>query len=166
MAGILLLGVACIWLICALKIAFVMSSDIKQKKYFWPVFLFLFLFLLIIPLGDEVVSGIQFHSMCKEIEKIHIDEKYAAGRDARISGKVYTLQPPGTLLVIDAESYKLSDAHSNEEIASYKIYHAHGGWLMGLLHISQTDSPLIFARTCGPGEEVSIFEKLNINILK
>ena len=164
MTGLLLIFVFGVWFMVAKWIASKIVADInspKAKKVAKPLILVL---LMLAPLADEVMGGVQFYALCSKEAVLKVDEDKAKDKTVTVNlsdGKNISSAP----LVIREQTWSYIDIKNSEEVISYKTLHAGGGWLIKNLGISETNAPLIFSGVCGPAEQKTIFSRLNIKVL-
>jgi hypothetical protein len=125
----------------------------------------LFLMLLITPLADEIVGVFQFRALCSEGTVVQVDEKKAFGRIVRYQRRGKDVYAANTVVKIRVDTASFKDVETDEILLSYKTYSATGGWLIRMLSISETNSPLIFNGYCAPKNEATVLKKLNIKEL-
>lgn len=148
MSGLLLIGVAILWLWLALFIARWAVKEIKAPLLQLAIATGIFTGLLIAPLGDEIVGKYQFKSLCHKNGRQQIDFQRIAGRKVLLSTGEYK-DVSGTILETSAARERLLDPKSMEPLVTYLDYRSKGGWLIRALGISQTNAPLMFDASCG-----------------
>lgn len=164
MTGLLLLVVLGIWLAFVIFITPKLTGWVRHTILKRVIQIVLFLSILVLPLADEIIGGIQFRELCRNAEAVKVDESKTVGRTVILKlsdGK----NVGGTAVAIREQSWKYVDHQNGEELLSYKTFRANGGWLISALGISETNAPLSFHNVCGPSDAKTIFKNLNIKII-
>ena len=140
MTGILLLIVVGAWLWVCIVIARGLMRRLGTNPWRWLLGPVVFATLLIAPVADEIVGGIQFKAMCEREAVLKIDAEKVRGRTLKQVG-VQSF-PANTVLRIERWQNSFVEAKSGEEMASYVWLRASGGWLIRALQISEGNAPL------------------------
>lgn len=157
MTGILLIAVSIAWLWTVVGVTNWATRLIERN---WLRLLtggLLFIGLMVLPVADEIIGGIQFRALCEQSKQVSVNRDKAAGRtitlrDAK-SGYVKSndRRIPNVALSIIEREFTWRDIETNELILSYKSLNVQGGWLIRLLGISEGDAPLLIENTsCMP----------------
>jgi hypothetical protein len=163
--GILLLPVVILWPIAALLVTWGIVSKINNEIRSAAAAIFLFPAILLAPILDDIVGGMQFRALCEEKSVIKVDKSRAAGRTVYLAGGP-TVSVSDVVVPITEVQFRYADVETNEVLFSYSILRAKGGWLIRALGILDTDSPITFPRSCGPTDPKSVFEELDIKYLE
>ena len=164
MTGLLLIFVFGIWFMISKWIASKVVRNIKSQKMKRLAMPLILVFLMLAPLADEVIGGVQFYALCSKEAVLKVDEDKAKDKTVKVElsvGKNKSSAP----VVIREQTWSYIDIKNSEEVLSYKTLHAAGGWLIKTLGISETNAPLIFGGVCGPAEQKTIFNRLNMTVL-
>lgn len=161
MTGILLFVLAALWLIAAVFITRFVVRKIPSPRWRPAVAVIVFLALVVGPLADDIIGGLQFKALCEERTPIKFDEARATGRTVSLI-RERPLTVPGVLVPVTEQPFRYADVDTKEVVVSFSILDAKGGWLIRRLGISETDSPITFRRSCGPGDPSTVFSDLNI----
>jgi hypothetical protein len=121
----------------------------------------LFPALLIAPIADDIIGGLQFRALCEEKTAIRVDESRAAGKTVSLI-RDRSIQVPWSLVPAIEQPWRYADVDTQEVLVSFSTLDARGGWLIRALGVSETDSPITFSRSCGPADRSSVFQELNI----
>lgn len=165
MTGLLLLMVAGAWLFgvswLANKIGMSGTRDWSRAV----LKILVFAVLLPLPLIDEIVGGIQFHSLCSSHTVINFDRE-------KTSGKTIYFEPTPVTHIADLwlpvrlQRWRFVAPETGEVLVSYETLHANGGWLTRTLRISEGNVPLMFKESCAPKEDLrQLFSALQIKVL-
>lgn len=161
MTGLLLLAVVALWLIAAIIITWGIVAKIPSEGWRTAAAVALFPALLIAPLADDIIGGLQFRALCEEKTVIRVDESRAAGRTVFLI-RDRSIQLPWLLVPVIEQPWRYADVDTQEVLVSFSTLEAKGGWLIRGLGISETDAPITFKGYCGPADRSSIFQELNI----
>ncbi len=155
MSGLLLIGVAIIWLIVVIAITLWLAGRFKS----WPLRMVsavvVFPILLVAPLADELIGKHQFESLCERNGRHEADFAAIADKTLLVTNSNY--EPVGgTILETMALKQTYSDPASGKQLLMFYGYQSKGGWLMRMLGISETGAPLLFDSSCGPFGDESV----------
>lgn len=163
MTGLLLIFVFGVWFMVAKWIASKIVADInspKAKKVAKPLILVL---LMLAPLADEVMGGVQFYALCSKEAVLKVDEEKARNKIV-ISQGASNEYLTGYMLPIGKQYWSYKDIDTGEILVSWNEFRAKGGIFIRTLGISETDSPILFSGVCYPeGSGSPVFKKLNIS---
>jgi hypothetical protein len=165
MTGILLIVLAAAWLIVVLLITRRATWHFGSRAAKVAISLVLFPALLVAPLADELIGKWQFESLCKQYSTQEIDEHHAMNRRVLFVRRKEDRFIQGTAVRIRIDSHVYKDAETGQVLVSYYTLHAEGGWLIHALGISETNSPLLFRRACGPRDEDTFKKKFDIRVV-
>lgn len=173
MSGIFFIAVVIGWLCAASWLTSWVTRRIKRSGVRFLTGFLMFIGLMVLPVIDEIIGGIQFRKLCEENTAMHVDERLA--RNAVVTAKLVPseysskyLQVPtryiSAPIKIRESSYEFYVPEISQPIIAYKTYSAKGGWFIHLFGISEGNSPLIIGNSyCGPQEKIhSVFERLNV----
>ena len=165
MTGILLLGVVAIWLVVVLLIARWVARRLFSSPGF-KLFSFVVLvpMLLLMPLADELIGAFQFDALCKKYTVQVVDEQHVLNARVLSVGGKGDWYAANTAVRIRIQPWTYLDTSTQKVVVSYHTLHAEGGWLIRALGISETNSPLLFSRSCAPTDERSFIKKFNVTI--
>jgi hypothetical protein len=148
MTGIILILFILVWgtfsVIWGKELAAKVKSTILR-----PVAALLFIAILFcLPLADEIIGLFQFKALC---DKNGISEAKLAVAKGMTLKEISTqyLRIENTLLNVTGQKIAYVQPVTNVPIVEYTGYRSEGGWLIRMLGISETKSPLIFEKTCG-----------------
>jgi hypothetical protein len=126
----------------------------------------LFVALMLIPVVDEILGGIQFTLLCNAELPLKIDSNRANGRTVRLTVEPSNKQISGTIIPMRYSLYVYRDTDTNEVITQYKTYAVDGGRLIHFLGIVEGNSPLVLSKTsCRPLPGKSIPKMFNFYVL-
>ncbi len=170
MTGLLLLGIAVIWLVVALVISIVVFRILPKPKRLWriPFALILFFVLIPLPLIDEIVGKRQFERLCKDNSTIQVDRAKAAGRTVYLA-QTSDVDIKGTWVRIVLQPRRFVDATTGEIVVSFNDLIAVGGRFIQMLGISEGSVPLTFKGWCQPGDRntlENLFKELKITLIR
>jgi len=132
-----------------------------------------FVLLMLLPVSDEIIGGIQFRALCKAGAIMRVDEERAKNSiltARRILNNGYMSIPAKTVarwpLEIRESSYEFYSKNLSEPVIDYKTYSVKGGILIRFLGISEGNHPLVIPQAhCKPPETIeSVVKRLNITI--
>jgi hypothetical protein len=129
-----------------------------------PIATLVFLLLLAAPLADELIGKWQFESLCNKYATQAIDEKNAPNAHVMSVGGKNNAYTPQAMVRIRVQPWIYQDIKSGKVVVSYHTLSAEGGWLVRALGISETNSPLLFSRSCAPNNEREFIKRLNMTI--
>ncbi len=162
MTGFLLLFVLGIWVAVSRKAVREVMKKINPKRNTKIYATVLFVVFMCLPVGDEIVGGIQFMALCD-------NNRVAFGEDeGKLNGiTVFNMGAINSYMTdyalpIRRQHWRYADIKTGKEVIGWDVYHAKGGILIRTLGISETNSPLIFSGVCFPKESRSIFKRLNV----
>lgn len=168
MTGLLLFGVAVLWLAVAGSIAAFVFRKLPGQIWRAPISALLFLALVPLPLIDEIVGKIQFEQLCRENSTIQVDRAKAAGKTVYLVVQP-SVEVPGTWVRVVLQPWRFVDLNSGETIVSYNTLQAVGGVFIRTLGISEGGVPLLFKGSCAPVNRpasVQTFKELGINYVE
>lgn len=165
MSGLLLLFVAACWLVVAAMITRRATRRFKSLAAKIAIGTLIFPLLLMAPVADEIVGARQFDALCKQYAVQVIDEEHALNRRVLSVGRAGERFVEGTAVRIRIQPWIYKDAETDKLLVSYHTLHATGGWLIRTLGISETNSPLLFRRGCGPPDQDAFKKKFNITVI-
>jgi hypothetical protein len=152
MTGLFMLMLAIVWLVLAVLISRSVGRAFKHRSASTITALATFALLLPLPVADELIGIQQFEALCREGAVLTIDAQRIKGRSIRLVVDPKLKRVPGTLIQIRYSRYSYRDASTNEELATYNLYNASGGWLVHALAFEH-DAPLLTKSGCSfPGE--------------
>ena len=167
MSGIIALFVLGVWIACAYFLTSHISKFLVKKswKNTWkktPIFLGLFFVLLILPIVDDVIIGVEFRSLCKKNSTIQVDRDSVRGKAVYLD-ELESIKIEGFLMEATLKEFKYLDAKTDEVVVSFDSFTASGGILNNIF--SSLLGPLTFKGRCQPGgvvRTVSLFKELGI----
>lgn len=163
MTGFLLLFLLGIWIALLWLIVQLIMKFIKQKRLAIAASVIFSIFFICLPVGDEIIGGIQFRELCNNGTTLRIaDEEKARNSKVFLDRKVdqYLV---GYYLPIRYHDWEYIDINSRQPVLSWRTFTAEGGKLMRFLGISETNSPIVFNGNCYEQDfYYSVFKKLNI----
>jgi hypothetical protein len=165
MTALFLFLVVGLWAWVAYKLSRWIGGRIPLKQWQIPFAILAFVVLLVAPLVGELVGWWQFESLCDEYAVQLIDEKAALNAHVVSVGGKLSRYESGTAVRIKIQPWIYQDSTSGKVIVSYHTISAEGGWLIHALSISETNSPLLFSRSCAPVNERGFIKRLNITII-
>jgi hypothetical protein len=168
MTGLLLLGMAVVWLAVAAFIAVLVFRNLPKRPWRIPFALALFLLLIPLPLIDELVGERQFEQLCKVNSAIQIDRTKAARKT------IYLADTPdsevkGTWVRVVMQPRRFVDAATGEPVVSYYRLTAAGGLFVHAFRLSEGRVPLSFKGWCEPGDQhtlKNLFKELEITLIR
>lgn len=165
MIGLLMIAIAIGWLIAAIAITTWIAARAKSPPMKAAVSVLVFPLALIAPVVDEVIGAWQFSALCKQYAVQTIDVAHAMNRRVLYVLRGADRFAEGTAVRIRIDPIVYRDAETGLELVSYHTLHAEGGWLIRTLGISETKSPLLFGRGCGPENQDAFKKKFNITVI-
>ncbi len=173
MIGLLFLLVVSVWVVIAFSIAmFAARRTAQNVVWHLPLAVVFSVVLIPLPVADELVGKLQFDNLCKQSEEEQRVSQEARGRTVELRQVPHPAAPghmtiprreiSGTLIPIREDSWDYLDSQSGKVLLSFKTYTAAGGWLVRVLHISETNHPLTFRSHCEPKSKSTIFQDLNV----
>ena len=149
MTGILLLVVVGLWLLACIAITLALMRRLGTRPWRWLVGPVVFAALLIAPVADEILGGIQFKAMCERQAVLKIDAEKVRGRTLK---RLWVESfPANTVLRVRRVTYQLLDVGNGEEVGKYATLSVGGGWLIRTLGISEGNAPLLInPMSCDP----------------
>ncbi len=152
MAGIVVMSVVGVWIVMAYFLSKRATNRlVKGKGKKAPVFIGLFFVLLIVPILDDIIIGIEFRNLCKKYSIIEIDIEAAAGSSVYHAGfedKEYK----GLFLRASLSKGIYRDFKTREILISYHFINSGGGFLTNLY---PGMAPLTFKGSCRPEKNVN-----------
>lgn len=164
MTALLLFSVVGLWAWAAYNLSRWIGGRIHFKQWQIPFTMLVFVVLLVAPLVDELVGWWQFKSLCDEYAVQLVDEKAALNAHVVSVGGKLSRYESGTAVRISIQPWIYQDSTSGKVVVSYHTISAEGGWLIHALGISETNSPLLFSRSCAPLNERGFIKRFNITI--
>lgn len=172
MTGLFLLAALAIWWVIVKFLVKKITAQFPEKWWRTPVRICLFSALMVLPVADEIIGGIQFRALCEQSRQVNINKDKAMGRtitmrDAK-SGYVMSndRRIPGVALPITESKFIWRDIETNEPILSYKSLNIRGGWFIRLLGISEGDVPLLIENTSCMPDISTIFSEFELKQAK
>lgn len=150
MMGLFVLCVIALWCLLVFLAARGVFQRLSGRRLRWPLALLAFAALLVLPVLDEVVGGREFAALCEANGGITVDRDKAFGRTVYEARASYR-EVPGTLLPVRALQADFIDIDSGEKVLGFRQLQARGGWLSGVLLLSENHVPLTFNGNCNPG---------------
>jgi hypothetical protein len=138
---------------------------VKRRGAKLALGLTLFPLLMIVPLVDELIGTRQFEALCKQYAVQYIDEANAMNKQVLFVPRGADQYAKGTILTIRIDPKVYRDAETGRVLVSHHTLEATGGWFIRFLGISETKSPLLFQRGCGPENEDVFKNKFNITVI-
>jgi hypothetical protein len=135
--------IAIAWLVVAILISRSVGRACKHSSARIITALATFALLLPLPVADELIGIQQLNALCRKGAVLTIDAQHIKGRSIRLVVDPIWEPVLGTWIEIRYSRFSYRDASTNEELASYKLYNASGGWLVHALGISGHDAPLL-----------------------
>jgi hypothetical protein len=165
MSGIILLAavLGCLWL--AITLTRWAMDLVKRRGAKVALGLTLFPLLMVAPIADELIGKQQFEALCRQYAVEKIDTEHAMNRRVLFESPRSEQYAKGTAVPIRITPYVYRDEETKKVLVSYHALHATGGWFIRFLTISETDSPLLFQRGCGPENEGQFKKKFNITVI-
>jgi hypothetical protein len=165
MTGILLIAVAMAWLVVAFFLTRRITRPLRSSFIRLATGSLAFPVLLVTPLADELIGAWQFNSLCKKYAVQVVDEQAALNAHVVSTDGSGDRDATGTAVRIRIRPWIYQDATTGKVVVSYHTLYANGGWLIRALGISETTSPLLFARSCGPANERAFVKAFHITII-
>lgn len=165
MTGLLLIGVAIIWVWFSWFISRWAVRSIKSRGLKTLIGVAIFAVLLIAPLGDEIVGKHQFEALCRQYAVQEIDEEHAVNSRVISMPREKQQFAKGIAINVRIDPWEYRDESTNKVVVRYHTLHAEGGWLIRMLGISETNAPLLFSSYCGPASARAFIKKFNVTII-
>lgn len=143
MTGLFMMVLAIVWLVLAILISRSASRVFKHGSARTISALATFALLLPLPVADELIGIHQLDALCRKGAVLTIDAQRIKGRSIRLVVDPIWEPVSGAWIQIRYSRFSYRDASTNEELASYKLYNAGGGWLAHALGIAGHDAPLL-----------------------
>ncbi|RCS56715.1 hypothetical protein [Parvibium lacunae] len=164
MTGIFLLVVVALWSYCAFRIARWASQRIAKPTLRRGTILLLFVMLMILPVGDEIIGGMQFRALCEANEFIDVDIEKIRGKTIVLGGET-NMGLPGmidrsiaSVIPIIESTSTWKDETTGETLLTYKQYLASGGWLVRFFKLTESSVPIAFSKhSCQPRNKPQVF---------
>jgi hypothetical protein len=164
MTGALLFIVAIAWVAAAIFAGVFIGRRLPNGIWRPVVAVAVALVLLAAPLADEIVGMQQFRKLCEIHAVQHIDSN-AKGRRVALAPRAGDTYAEGTAIKIRIDPWIYRDVGDGRVLISYSTLRAEGGWLVRLLGISETNSPLLFNPSCRPTDERGFISKYDITVV-
>lgn len=168
MTGIYLLIVVALWICICIVLTRALLHRLPIQAWRLPVGATVFVALLVAPVGDEIVGGFQFRSLCEKNAVFQIGVEKTEGRIARFSSNPSNEIVPGTAITIYHTGIEYTDVQSGEIVVKFDRYAAKGGVLIRALGISESNSPITMGRhACSPEQArgESVHRTLNFSVV-
>lgn len=164
MTGIFFFLILYLWVSTCIRVfsEFRKKATTKKARYINNL---VFAFIILFPVLDEVIGAIQFTYICDTRAVLHINEAKIAGK------RVYVEINPShkrmnTAIPIYRTKQVYRDELTHEVLASFERFEARGGWLIRMLGISESNSPIIIPQPyCSPEKGVAISTTYNFTVL-
>ena len=165
MTGILLIGVAGLWLWFAIWFGRKVGSLLSKKPWRVVAQFGIIALLLPLPLVDEIVGGWQFARLCKQHDTIQVDRDKVRGTTIYFV-PTESIELKDTWIPVRHQVWPHIDKTTGAIAMKYDSFHATGGWLIRALRISEGNAPLLFRDSCYPTENpVELMKSLNVTTL-
>lgn len=166
MAGIIFLLIFLGWAFISIALTISLTGKISKKRNKIFVSLIAFPIVLISPLSDEIVAAPQVHRICSEGAVIHVKPERAEGKEVRIIVSPSWEKMSGTIVPISYSHFSFRVIGSDEEIASFNIYHVSGGVLSRFINFNNVSTPwLINTSECYPEGFANFEAKYNFKVV-
>lgn len=154
MSGLLMLGLLITWISVSVMLSRWLGRRFRHLTARTAVALVSFVVLLLLPVADELIGMRQFDALCKRGATLTIDAERIKGKTVRVVVDPSWARAESTAIPISYSRYSYRDVTTNNELASYTLYNAKGGWLVHVFGIFEGNEPLILNRSgCSfPGE--------------
>lgn len=166
MTGLAFFLMVGIWFFIAKLITTYLVGFLKKRiKGNWVQFA-VFPLVFVIPLVDEIVATPQVNKICREGAVLKIDAEKANNKMIKIVVNPSWEEIGGTIVPIKYSHFSYRVIDTNEEVASFNIYHVSGGFLSRLINFNSMHSPWIIDTSgCHPKGYGSIQKKYNFSIV-
>lgn len=125
-----------------------------------------FVSLMVLPIIDEIIGGIQFKALCSRNAVFRVMVVDPQGRTTKVTAQPSAEVIPGVPIKIIHSRVIYTDVTTGETVVEFDRYSARGGILIRLLGISEGNKPLTFESGCSPetekGEVVSRTLKFSV----
>ena len=165
MTGIFLLVVVGLWLWVCFAVSRALMRRFRSKQWRWVIGLAVFVALLIAPVADEIVGGVQFRALCERDAVLTIDVAKVRGRTLK---RLWVESfPANTVLRIRRVQYQLLDVSNGKEMGKYATLSVWGGWFVRALGISEGNAPLLInPASCDPIRHSRIDEEYGFVLIR
>ncbi|WP_048441571.1 hypothetical protein [Caenimonas sp. SL110] len=151
MTGLFLLLLATLWFAITIAAAVALTSRLKHRPSRVALAMAVFGLLLPLPLLDELTAKPFFDTLCEEQAVLVLDSPKTDRQRVWFDSGVRTNTSIGLL---DSVVYRKQyvEIETGRLVYHYATVTATGGWLVRLLQLSESNSPLTFGSTCAPPE--------------
>ena len=148
MIGIIVLFFLAAWAAIAFFLSFAIAKAVVKTGWKTTlVFFMLFIPLLVLPIIDDFLIGIEFNKLCKEYSATAMDRESVRGRTVYLGDVVRTKINRG-LMKANVKERQYLDAKTDELVIVYRHLRAGGGFLTSLA--PDILRALTFKGTCEP----------------
>ncbi len=148
MAGIVVMSVVSLWIVMAYFLSKRATHRlVKGKGRQVSVFIGLFLALLIMPILDDIIIGIEFRQLCKHYSEINMDKDSVNGKSVYLDIS-NGIEKNGLLMRAIIKEFEYIDIESGEVIVSYSGLTTKSSFLTKLY--PGGIAPLTYKRMCTP----------------
>ena len=147
MTGLVMLGLFITWFFISIMLSRWFGRRFRHSSTRAAVALLSFAALLVLPVVDELIGMRQFDALCEGGATLKIDAERIKGKTVRVIVEPSWARVEGTAIPISYSRYSYRNVATNEELASYTLFNAKGGWLVHALRLFESNEPLISNRS-------------------
>ena len=164
MTGLYLGLVLAVWTWLCLTLADRFSQSMARIALRRWVKYLLFIGLLPLPLADEIYSWSAFTRLCQSQAKLVLLDQQLAGKTIWYTGMRSLPRTIGLLPGLEKQ-WTYVVAESEAPAFRYSTFHVRGGWLMRMLGISESSSPLLLESYCTSVDAAELRRSLEVTIV-
>jgi hypothetical protein len=168
MTGIFLMIVVGLWLWACVAMTRALMRRWKGRAWGVPAACAAFVALLVAPVADEIIGGIQFRALCQKNAVFRVGVMKPEGRITKFSSTPSNEKMPGTAITIYHSGIRYTDVRSDELVVSFDRYLAQGGLFIRTLGISENNSPITMNHpSCSPEQALgeSVHRTLKFSVV-
>ena len=167
MFGLILSGLASIWLALSMVIAAWLGKFLPKKPWRIPLIVLIFFGVFLLPVADELIAWPAMNRLCAQVAQYEYDKRLTEGRTVRPRVSVGSQETinlfPGIKVLI--ERIDRLDANTGERVLSWYQITTNGGKL-GVPSSSGERYPILLPQRCsvagGYSEHAKILRDLKI----
>jgi hypothetical protein len=155
MTGIFLLFVVGLWIWLIAKASRWVGARVKSPPWRMPATGLVFVGLLVLPIADELVGGLQFRALCaKNASEFQMGVADPQGRTTKLTIGPANRYLENTAIPIRHSRREYRDTTTQELVVAFDSYSATGGLFIHALGISNSNSPLTIGQpSCSPQKQ-------------
>ncbi len=164
MAGLFLIFILALWFLFAKAMSRFITNNITNRRLKALTKIVVFILIFVCPFADEIIGEIQFREICATDAVAIYDEAKIRGNSVISKPGVLT-KYTNTILPIYKHTWGYEDPITHEELISFSVLHADGGWLSRLINFNSIHKPYTFYGVCGGQYREYFFQNLGVKNL-